>query len=448
MAKKPIFFNLFELNNRTGDSHGLWRHPHSRHHEYNDIQFWIEIARKIEEGGFTALFLGDFFGASDVYKGSPEVAIRHAMQFPSNDPSFLVPSMANATTTLNFVTTISTTYEHPFHVARRLSTLDHLTKGRVGLNVVTSYIAAAARYFGLDEPIAHDRRYAIADEFLSVCYKLWEASWSDGAVRFDIDNDVHIDPTLVRPVTHQGEFFKVAGPHVCEPSLQRTPVIFQAGSSTAGRDFAARHAECVFVQGRTLAAVKENVTNIRRRAADFGRAPDDILIFHQQTAIVRPTRAEAREQLEDYARYRSPESALAQYCGSSGYDLSALDPDSVLGYAPTEANQSRAAQYTTQSDRPFLVREVIDDVGRLGDGILVGTPVDIADQLEAIVDQTGVDGFNFNSIVTPRTVVDFVDQVIPELRNRGRIAKHRSTFRETLFGEGRARSTNASRLSK
>lgn len=446
MARKPIFFNLFELNNRTGDSHGLWRHPHSRHHDYNDIDFWVAIARKIEDGGFTALFLGDFFGASDVYKGSPESAIRHAMQFPSNDPSLLVPPMANATTTLGFVTTISTTYEHPFHVARRLSTLDHLTNGRVGLNVVTSYIASAARYFGLDEPIQHDRRYAIANEFLSVCYKLWEASWSDGAVRFDKENDVHIDPALVHAICHHGEFFKVAGPHVCEPSAQRTPVIFQAGSSAAGRDFAARHAECVFVQGRTLAAVKENVAAIRRRAIDFGRASEDIRIFHQQTAIVAPTRAEAREQFEDYARYRSPESALAQYCGSSGYDLSALDPDSVLTYAPTEANQSRAAQYTTQSDRSFRVREVIDDVGRFGGGILVGTPIDIADRLETIVDETGVDGFNFNSIVTPRTIVDFVDQVIPELRNRGRIAERRKTFRETLFGEGRAHSTNASRL--
>ncbi|MBZ9603119.1 LLM class flavin-dependent oxidoreductase [Phyllobacterium chamaecytisi] len=446
MLKKPIFFNLFEMNNRTGDTHGLWRHPDSRHHEYNDINFWVTIARKIEEGGFTALFLGDFFGASDVYKGSSETTIRHAMQFPSNDPSLLIPSMAQATTSLGFVTTISTTYEHPFHVARRLSTLDHLTNGRIGLNVVTSYIASAARYFGLSEPIAHDRRYAIADEFLSVCYKLWEASWEDGAVKFDVANNIHIDPARVHDINHQGDVFKVAGPHVCEPSPQRTPVIFQAGSSKAGRDFAARHAECVFVQGRTLAAVKENVAAIRRRAVDFGRAPQDILIFHQQTAIVAPTRAEAREQFEDYARYRSPESALAQYCGSSGYDLSALDPDAILTYTPTEANQSRAAQYTTQSDRSFRVWEVIDDVGRFGSGILVGTPIDIADRLESIVDETGLDGFNLNSIVTPTTIFEFVDQVIPELRNRGRIAERRSTFRETLFGKGRSHAINASRL--
>lgn len=236
MAKKPIFFNLFEMNNRTGNSHGLWRHRDSRHHEYNDINFWIEIAKKIEEGGFTAFFLGDFFGAADVYKGSPETAIRHAMQFPSNDPSLLIPSMAHATKTLSFVTTISTTYEHPFHVARRLSTLDHLTRGRVGLNVVTSYIASAARYFGLSEPVEHDRRYAIADEFLSVCYKLWEASWEDDAVTFDAANDLHIDPARVHDIHHQGALFKVDGPHVSEPSLQRSPVIFQAGSSRTGRD--------------------------------------------------------------------------------------------------------------------------------------------------------------------------------------------------------------------
>lgn len=267
-------------------------------------------------------------------------------------------------------------------------------------------------------------------------------------MRFDIENDLHIDPSLVQPIDHHGEFFKVSGPHVSEPSPQRTPVIFQAGSSVAGRDFAARHAECVFVQGRTLAAVRENVATLRKCAVDFGRAPDDILIFHQQTAIVAPTRAEAREQFEDYAHYRSAESALAQYCGSSGYDLAALDPEAILIYAPTEANQSRAAQYTTQSDRAFRVREVIEDVGRFGDGILVGTPVEVADRLEAIVEETGVDGFNLNSIVTPRTIIDFVDLVIPELRNRGRIAERKETFRETLFGQGRVRSANASRLAR
>jgi FMN-dependent oxidoreductase (nitrilotriacetate monooxygenase family) len=448
MTRKPILFNLFEMNNRTGDSHGLWRHPESRHHDYNDLDFWTGLARKIEEGGFTALFLGDFFGASDVYKGSPETAIRHAMQFPSNDPSLLIPSMAHATKDLAFVTTISTTYEHPFHVARRLSTLDHLTRGRVGLNVVTSYIASAARYFGLAEPIAHDRRYAIADEFLSVCYKLWEASWEDDAVRFDVENDLHIDPARVHPVHHRGPFFEVDGPHVCEPSPQRTPVIFQAGSSRTGRDFAARHAECVFVQGRTLGALKDNIADIRKRAVDFGRAPGDILMFSQQTAIVAPTRAEARDRFEDYARYRSAESALAQYCGSSGYDLAALDPEEILGFAPTEANQSRAAQYTTQSDRPFRVKEVLEDVGRFGDGILVGTPIDIVDRLEEIVDATGLDGFNINSVLTPTTIFDFVDQVMPEVRNRGRLATRQGSFRETLFGAGNIRGANAVRLSR
>jgi len=440
MSKKPILFNLFEMNNRTGDSHGLWRHADSKHHHYNDIGFWVEIAQKIEQGGFTSLFLGDFFGAADVYRGTPEAAIRHATQFPSNDPSLIIPPMAAATTSLGFVTTISTTYEHPFLVARRLSTLDHLTRGRIALNVVTSYIASAARYFGLDQPIEHDKRYAIADEFLSVCYKLWEASWDDDAIRFDVENNIHIDPSRVHAVNHQGEFFNVVGPHVCEPSPQRTPVIFQAGSSKAGRDFAARHAECVFVQGRTVTAVKENIAAIRQRATDFGRNPADILMFSQQTAIVAPTRAEAQDRFEDYARYRTADSALAQYCGSSGYDLAALDPDSVLTFMRTEANQSRAAQYTTQSDRAYTVREVIADVGRFGSGILVGTPIDIADRLEAIMDETGLDGFNFNSIVTPATIFDFVDQVIPELRNRGRIAAPATgTLRESLFGAGHAR---------
>lgn len=440
MSKKPILFNLFEMNNRTGDSHGLWRHPDFGHHHYNDITFWTELARKIEEGGFTALFLGDFFGAADVYRGGAETSIRHAVQFPSNDPSLLIPSMAAATKRLNFVTTISTTYEHPFSTARRLSTLDHLTNGRIGFNVVTSYIASAARYYGLDKPIEHDKRYAIAEEFLTVCRQLWETSWDDDAVVFDIPGNVHIDPSRVRSIRHDGIHFKVAGPHVCEPSPQRTPVIFQAGSSRAGIDFAARHAEGVFVQGRTSVIVKQNIEAIRKRAADFGRKPGDIKMFGQQTAIVAPTRAEALEKFDDYARLRSAESALAQYCGSSGYDLASLDPDAALTFMTTEANQSRAAQYTSQAERKFSVREVIEDVGRFGPGILIGTPIEIADEIERIVDQTGLDGFNFNSIVTPATVIDFVEQVVPELRNRGRIVDtDGSTFREALFGKGNRR---------
>lgn len=430
-----ILFNLFEMNNRTGDSHGLWKHPRSRHHEYTDLRFWTEIATRLEASGFTALFLGDFFGASDVYKGSPGPAIRQAMQFPSNDPSLVIPAMAAVTRNLNFVTTASTTYEHPFNVARRLSTLDHLTRGRIGLNVVTSYIASAARYFGHDRPIAHDRRYAIADEFLAVCEKLWLESWDDDAVVDDASRDVLIDPDRVRAIRHEGEFFKVVGPHVCEPSPQRKPVIFQAGSSVAGRAFAARHAECVFVQGRTAAAVRENVDDIRRRAADYGRDPRSVLMFCQQSAIVAPTQGEARDRFEEYARYRSAESALAQFCGSSGYDLAALDPDSVLNFMATEANQSRAAQYTTQSERTFRVREVIEDVSRFGRGILVGTPVEIADRLEEIVDEAGIDGFNVNSILTPETIFDFADLVMPEMRNRGRIAAPGETFRATLFGQ-------------
>lgn len=440
MPAKPIVFNLFEMNNRTGDSHGLWKHPRSRHHEYSEISFWQEIATRIEAAGFTALFLGDFFGASDVYRGSPDAAIRHAMQFPSNDPSLLIPAMAAVTRSLNFVTTVSTTYEHPFHVARRLSTLDHLTHGRIGLNIVTSYIASAARYFGLDEPIPHERRYEIADEFLHVCRALWEDSWEDGAIVADTDRDVLVDPARVRAIRHAGTHFKLSGPHVCEPSAQRTPVIFQAGSSAAGRAFAARHAEAVFVQGRTPSALRENVADIRRQAAGHGRDPRSILTLCQRTAIVAPSRAEARDRFEEYARFWSPESVLAQFCGSSGYDLAALDPNAVLEFMPTEANQSRAAQYTTQTDRPFRVSEVIEDVARFGRGVLVGTPNEIADQLEATVEETGIDGFNINALLTPETIFDFADLVMPEMRNRGRIAEPGPTFRATLFGRSRLHS--------
>lgn len=170
--------------------------------------------------------------------------MKTGMQVPANDPMLIVPAMAQATTHLSFAVTISTTYEHPFSLARRLSTLDHLTNGRVAWNIVTTAVTSAARNFGLSEVIQHDNRYDIADEFLEVCYKLWEGSWEDDAVV--LENGIYADPAKVHEINHQGQYFKVEGPHLCEPSLQRTPVIYQAGNSDRGRKFAARHAECVF----------------------------------------------------------------------------------------------------------------------------------------------------------------------------------------------------------
>jgi FMN-dependent oxidoreductase (nitrilotriacetate monooxygenase family) len=273
---KQISFNLFEMNTPGHISHGLWVHPENNRHRFNDLDFWIEEAQILEAGLFDAVFLADVIGAYDGYRGGPETALVEGVQIPNNDPLLVIPAMAAVTKHLGFAATFSTTYEPPFAFARRASTLDHLTKGRFGWNIVTSYLPNAARNFGLEDEVAHDDRYAIADEYLDVLYKLWEGSWDDDAVLVDRHSRVYTDPSKVRYINHRGRHFSVQGPHLSQPSIQRTPVLFQAGSSERGRKFAADHAEAVFVGGPTKEVIRANIADVRRRAVENGRRADHV----------------------------------------------------------------------------------------------------------------------------------------------------------------------------
>src|SRR5690348_4447058 len=212
-------------------SHGLWVHESNTRHRYTELDHWTELARLAEYGCLDAVFLADMLGTYDGFRGGPETALREAVQIPNLDPLMLLPAMAAATRNLGLAATFSTTYEPPFAFARRMSTLDHLTDGRVGWNIVTSYLPNAARNFGLADQIPHDERYRIAEEYLDVLYKLWEGSWDDDAIEVDREGDRYADPAKVRRIDHDGEFFLVAGPHLSEPSRQRTPVLFQASAS-------------------------------------------------------------------------------------------------------------------------------------------------------------------------------------------------------------------------
>src|SRR5690625_3405923 len=205
--------------------------------------------------------------------------------------------MAAVIKNLGFAATFSTTYEPPCAFARRASTLDHLTKGRFGWNIVTSYLPNAARNFGLEAEVEHDKRYDIADEYLDVLYKLWAGSWDDDAVSQDRENHVYTDPAKVRYINHVGEYFSVAGPHLSQPSLQRTPVLFQAGSSPRGRAFAAKHAEGVFVGAHSLETYADVVADIRRLAEENGRGRDAVKTFAIAVNIVGMTRADVEPRL-------------------------------------------------------------------------------------------------------------------------------------------------------
>ena len=442
---KQISFNLFEMNTVGHISHGLWVHPANNRHRFNDLDFWIEQAKLLEEGLFDAVFLADVIGAYDGYRGGPETALREAVQIPSNDPLLVIPAMAAVTKHLAFAATFSTTYEPPFAFARRASTLDHLTKGRFGWNVVTSYLPNAARNFGLADEIGHDERYELAEEYLDVLYKLWEGSWDDDAVIRDRDNRVYTDPFRVRAIDHVGLNFSVAGPHLSEPSIQRTPVIFQAGSSDRGRSFAAKHAEGVFVGGRSLEVYRENVADIRRQAELQGRKPEHIKTYASAVIIVGRDRDDAERKFEEYRRLSSAEGYLA-HAGGGGIDLAAYPKDAVISEilrAEGKAGRDNAQSGRRSHSDTTTVGEALEEVTRFDRGpfFALGSPTEVADAIEGWVRDTGLDGFNLRQFLTPGTAEDFIEHVVPELQRRGlyRTSYQESTFRERLFGAGNTR---------
>ena len=440
---RPVGFNLFEMNCVGHISHGLWVHPDNTRHRFNDLDFWVEEAKLLEEGLFDAVFLADVIGAYDGYRAGPETALREAVQIPSNDPLLVIPAMAAVTQHLGFAATFSTTYEPPFAFARRASTLDHLTKGRFGWNVVTSYLPNAARNFGLPDEVEHDHRYEIADEYLDVLYKLWEGSWDDDAVVQDRDRRVYTDPDKVRYIDHVGEHFSVAGPHLAQPSIQRTPVLFQAGSSAAGKAFAAKHAEGVFVGGNSLEQYRANVADLRRLAVENGRRADDIKAYAMAVVIVGKDRAAAERKAEEFRLLSRAEGYLA-HAGGGGLDLAAYPPSTRIEDALALENRpgrDRTKGYWRYSGD--TVGEALAAVTRFDRGpfFVVGDAQDAADAIERWVAETDLDGFNLRQFLTPGTAEDFIELVVPELQRRGlyRTRYEESTLRERLFGPGQTR---------
>jgi long-chain alkane monooxygenase len=438
---KEICLNAFEMNCVVHQSPGLWRHPRDRSRDYRRLEGWVALAKTLERGLFDGLFLADVLGVYDVFGGSPEAALRHATQTPVNDPLLLVPAMAAATKHLGFGVTVTLSYEPPFPFARRMSTLDHLTDGRIGWNVVTGYLDSAARGSGQNGQRPHDERYAVAEDYMEVVYKLWEGSWADDAVVADINSGVFTRPERVRKVQHDGPHYNLDALHLSEPSPQRTPVLYQAGTSPAGRAFAARHAECVFMSGPSKKVIAPRVAAIRKLASEYGRDPRGILMFAMMTVIVAPTDEEAHAKLTDYRRYADPEGALILMSGWTGVDFSRFDPDQVVEHVQSEAGRTALENITrADPDRRWTVREVAEHVSIGGIGpIVVGSPATVADQLESWIDDTDLDGFNLAFVVRPETFVDVVDMLVPELQRRGRYktAYRKGALREKLFGNPR-----------
>ncbi|MDT0166599.1 LLM class flavin-dependent oxidoreductase [Actinotalea sp. AC32] len=441
MSKKRIVLNAFDMTCVTHQSAGTWRHPDSRAWDYNTLEYWTGLARLLERGRFDSLFIADVVGVYDVYRDTVAASLTDAVQVPVNDPFFQVPAMAAVTEHLGFGVTCALTYEQPYAVARKFSTLDHLTGGRIAWNVVTGYLNSAAINLGFDKQMGHDARYDLADEFLDVTYKLWEGSWDDDAVVRDKERGVFTDPTKVHPIGHKGEYYSVPGIHLCEPSPQRTPVIFQAGASPRGREFAAKHGEGVFISPATTAQARAIADDVRARAEENGRSRDSVKIFTLVTVITAPTDEEAHEKFREYLSYASAEGALALYGGWTGVDFSQLDPDQPLEEVENDSLRSALTMLTTiDPNRAWTPRDVVEQrsIGGLGP-VIVGSPTTVADELERWVDEGDVDGFNFAYAITPGTFEDLVDLVVPELQRRGRARTEYdgTTLRENLYGRGR-----------
>lgn len=437
---KRIGFNAFEMNCIAHQSPGLWRHPQDRSVEYKDLEYWTDLAQILERGFFDGIFIADVLGIYDVYHQSAEHALTGAVQVPVNDPLQIVPAMAAVTKHLGFGVTTSISFEHPYPFARRISTLDHLTKGRVGWNIVTSYLESGSKNLGLKTQVNHDNRYDIADEYLEVLYKLWEGSWEEGSVLRDRESGIFADHKKVHPIQHEGKYFTVPGIHICEPSPQRTPVLYQAGASSRGQKFASQNAECVFIAAPSKIATKKVVQGIRQKLVQEGRDPYSVKIYALLSIVTDETDAKAQAKFKEYQSYGSYDGALTLLSGWSGVDFSQYQPTDKVEYIQTNAIQSLLDSYVNADpERVWTIEEIANWNSLGGNGpVLVGSAETVSDALQQWVEDTDVDGFNLAYILAHQTFADVVEFIVPELQKRGvyQTSYAQGTLREKLFGAG------------
>lgn len=443
---KEIILNAFDMNCVGHIQQGLWTHPRDQSLRYADLMYWVEYARKLEAGLFDGIFFADVVGVYDVYGANPDAAVRGAVQVPVNDPTLLIPAMAAVTQHLSFGVTSNLSVEQPYLFARRMSTLDHLTRGRVGWNIVTGYLDSASRAIGLSGQMAHDDRYDLAEEYMALVYKLWEGSWEQDAVLRHRDRAVYADPAKVHVIHHHGKQYRVDAMHLCEPSPQRTPVLYQAGSSSRGKQFAATHAECVFVNGQAKPGVKQIVDDIRALAVAGGRASDDIKVLLGATIVTGRTDAEARDKYAEYQKYVNSEAALVHAAASLGIDFARYELDEPIETGKSQAIVSNVEAMTRAAGPQWTKRKLLEQMA-LGSRQppLVGSAERVADELMAWTRETGVDGFNLSRTVVPECFDDFIELVVPILQERGayKRAYQEGGLREKLFGRAHLPASHA-----
>ncbi|MFF4231996.1 LLM class flavin-dependent oxidoreductase [Streptomyces sp. NPDC001820] len=415
-ADTPRQFHLNAFLMNAGHHDAAWRHPRTQPERITDLAYFQELARTAERGRLDSLFLAD------------GVALWGNARYNAVggfEPLTLLSALAVATEHIGLIATVSTTFNEPFHVARKFASLDHISGGRAGWNIVTSGNVAEARNFGREEHLEHALRYERASEFLDVTKELWD-SWLDDAPVIDRERGVYSREGAVRPIEHRGTHFRVDGPLNVQRSPQGHPLLVQAGSSQDGKEFAARYAEAVFTAQQTLADGQTFYKDLKSRLAKYGRTPGQLKILPGICPIIGGTEAEALALEDELTALQVPEYGLQQLSGMLGTDLSGLPLDGPLPELPEErdinGNKSRFTLVAELARREQLtIRQLI---ARLGGGrghrVFAGTPEQIADQLEQWFTEGAADGFNIMPPYLPGGLDDFVDQVVPLLQDRGR----------------------------
>lgn len=417
---KMMHLAQFMLHGPTWHSMAAWRHPRSDVGlHWAGPGLYQEIAKAAERGKFDMVFYGDVLAGFDNYKHSLDTTIRHAVQFPVHDPVPTLTSMSAVTSKVGLASTFSVTYHQPFYAARLWATIDHLTGGRAGWNVVTSVIDNEAHNFGQEHIMDRELRYDRADEFLEVCRKLWN-SWEEDAVVMDRQTVTFADPKKVHRIDHEGKFFKCRGPLNVARSPQNGPAIIQAGASERGRTFAAKHAEAIFAIQPFVEGATEFYTDIKTRMDNMGRNPEDCKIFYAVQPFVAETEQEAKEKQDLHNSLVAPEAGLAILSGHLGYDFSQLGLDDYIEHYEVPGCQGLVDMYTTIAGHKVTVREMAQMHGRaVGGPQLVGNPEQVADQLETYFRQAGGDGFMIVAPERPSGLEDFVNLAVPVLQKRG-----------------------------
>ncbi|MBV7481683.1 LLM class flavin-dependent oxidoreductase [Bordetella sp. BOR01] len=415
-SKRTIRLGLFLL--ADGHHVAAWRRPGRRSNPATDFNHYLEIARQAETGYFDFLFVADFLGV----RTTDPTAISRTARTLSLDPFTLLSALAATTQHIGLIGTASTTYNEPFHVARKFASLDIISQGRSGWNLVTSQNDPEAWNFGHESHAAHASRYDRASEFADVVLGLWD-SWQAGAMRDDAATGIFLDPEGMKVLGHRGTHFSVRGPLDVAPSPQGRPIVVQAGSSDTGIALAVRTADIVFTAQPSAGTAKAFYAKVKARAAEAGRDPGSVLVMPGVAPVIGQSRSHAQELKDELDALVHP--AVGHhllYNATGGLDLLAYSPDSPLPDILPETNGSKSRQQVllevARRDKLTIRQLYLMLAGARGHRYVIGTAQDVADELEHMHRDEQADGFNIMPLTLPEGLGDFVREVVPELQRR------------------------------